>query len=73
MGKLSEGLKHMGEARSQIAVLEMIIRNEPIPIRERLPDLPEACADAVDRALLKSGDCRYTSAAEFRDALRGCV
>lgn len=45
----------------------------PRPLRDVVPDLPDNVAAVVDRALQKNADDRYQSAADFADALEGCL
>lgn len=58
------------EGKNQQEMMIARLRNEPIPARNRRPDLPEA----VDRVLLKgmarAAEDRYQSATEFAQALR---
>jgi len=48
--------------------LEMILRNEIIPIRKRDPRIPQPLANVIDRSLASIND-RYQSAGEMCDAL----
>lgn len=72
--KMEQG-KSLGEillAVIQAKKLEpmyIILNNEPIPIRQRNPEIPEKLAQIVDRAVKKDIPRRYQSAAEFRDDL----
>ncbi len=50
--------------------LQQILTQEPIPIRNRRPDVPDNLAAAILRALSKDPAARFDSAAEFRDAIR---
>jgi serine/threonine-protein kinase len=45
----------------------------PRPMRERRPDVPAYLAVAIDRALAKRPEDRWSDAAEFRDALDGAI
>ncbi len=44
-------------------------KDQPIPIRERKPDVPAALARVVDRAVRKKAGERYQTAEEFKQAL----
>jgi serine/threonine-protein kinase len=43
----------------------------PRPLRERRPDVPPVLANAIERALAKKPEDRWSSAAEMRDAVIG--
>ena len=47
-----------------------ILNETPLPIRKRRPDLPEALATIIDRALRREPADRFPDAAAMRDALR---
>src|SRR5262252_5323313 len=53
------------------AMLVKHVSERPRPIRERRPDVPAYLAVAIDRALAKKPEDRWSDAAEFRDALAG--
>ena len=53
------------------AMLVKHVSEPPRPVRERRPDVPAYLAVAIDRALAKRPEDRWTDAAEFRDALDG--
>ena len=53
------------------AMLVKHVSERPRPVRERRPDVPSYLAVAIDRALSKRPEDRWTDAAEFRDALDG--
>ena len=53
------------------AVLAAHLTAEPPPLRRSRPDVPEPVSEAIHRALAKSPDDRFRTAAEFRDALLG--
>ena len=53
------------------AMLMKHVSERPRPIRERRPDVPAYLAVAIDRALAKKPEDRWSDAAEFRDALAG--
>lgn len=48
----------------------VILYSSPIPIRQRDPSIPPALAEVVDEALREQPEIGFSSAAEFRDALR---
>jgi eukaryotic-like serine/threonine-protein kinase len=49
--------------------LLMILQDEPVPVRERRPDLPGELAGVIHRALAKEPGDRFGGAGEFRKAL----
>ncbi len=52
--------------------LSRILFEEPVPVRSRRPEIPEALAQAIHRALAKDPDGRFKDAGAFRGAiLRG--
>jgi serine/threonine protein kinase len=53
------------------AMLVKHVSERPRPIRERRPEVPAYLAVAIDRALAKKPEDRWSDAAEFRDALAG--
>jgi len=53
------------------AMLVKHVSERPRPVRERRPEVPAYLAVAIDRALSKRPDDRWSDAAEFRDALDG--
>jgi serine/threonine-protein kinase len=56
---------------SAVEVTTRRFREPPPPLRSRRPDVPEAAATAVARALAVAPQERFASAAEFIDALTG--
>jgi serine/threonine protein kinase len=48
---------------------QVILANEPVPIRKRDPSIPSALAEAIDRAVRKEAGQRFPSAKEFGRAL----
>jgi serine/threonine-protein kinase len=48
----------------------LVLEGEPIPIRERRPELPVELAAAIHRALEREPAQRFASCTEFADALR---
>jgi serine/threonine-protein kinase len=59
------------KANNTPAMLVKHVSERPRPVRERRPDVPAYLAVAIDRALAKRPEDRWTDAAEFRDALDG--
>jgi serine/threonine-protein kinase len=57
------------KAANTPAMLVKHVSERPRPLRERRPDIPAYLAVAIDRALAKRPEDRFTDAAEFRDAL----
>ncbi|MFL5575867.1 MAG: protein kinase domain-containing protein [Gemmatimonadaceae bacterium] len=51
------------------ALLTAHLTTPPVPLGEIRPDVPRAVADAIQRALAKAPEERFSTAAEFRDAL----
>jgi serine/threonine protein kinase len=51
----------------------VILKDKLVPIRERASDLPEAVADAVDRATAPDACDRFQTAGEFRAALAAAL
>jgi len=49
--------------------LAMILNENPVPIRQRRADLPEALAQVIHRALAREPEERYRSVREFHTAL----
>jgi serine/threonine-protein kinase len=49
--------------------LVAILQEEPVPIRSRRPDVPEALADAIHRGLAKEPKDRFPDVGAFRQAL----
>src|SRR5262249_46261880 len=49
--------------------LLMTRQDEPVPIRQRRPDLPGELAEVIHQALAKEPGDRFASAREFRQAL----
>ena len=55
------------------AMLVKHVSERPRPLRERRPEVPPYLGVAIDRALAKKPEDRWSDAAEFRDALDGAV
>ncbi|HEX3866258.1 MAG TPA: serine/threonine-protein kinase, partial [Gemmatimonadaceae bacterium] len=58
-------------AKNTPAMLIKHVSERPRPIRDRRPEIPAYLAVAIDRALAKRPEDRWSDAAEFRDALAG--
>jgi serine/threonine-protein kinase len=58
-------------AGNSMAILLKHVSEQPPPIAELRPDAPRALREAIERALIKSPDDRWPTAASFRDALAG--
>jgi len=48
---------------------QMVLRNPPVPIRERNPEIPEKLASLIDEALIEDPEIRYKSVADFKKEL----
>jgi serine/threonine-protein kinase len=59
------------KAANTPAMLVKHVSERPRPVRERRPEVPAYLAVAIDRALAKRPEDRWSDAAEFRDALDG--
>ena len=59
------------KAANTPAMLVKHVSERPRPVRERRPEVPAYLAVAIDRALAKRPDDRWSDAAELRDALDG--
>jgi len=46
------------------------LKNIPVPIRNRNPDIPEALAKVIDSALIDNPELLFTSAEQFKTALK---
>ena len=57
------------KAANTPAMLVKHLSEVPRAVRERRPDVPDAIASVIDRALAKKPEDRWPSAAAFRDAL----
>jgi serine/threonine-protein kinase len=51
------------------AQVQMILFNDPVPIRSRRPDLPEGLAAVVHRSLARDPNARFKDVREMRRAL----
>jgi serine/threonine protein kinase len=61
------------KAANTPAMLVKHATERPRPMRDRRPDVPAYLAVAIDRALAKRPEDRWSDAAEFRDALDGAL
>jgi len=61
------------KASNTPAMLVKHVSERPRPVREKRPDCPPYLAVAIDRALAKRPDDRWSSAAELRNALAGAL
>ena len=61
------------KASNTPAMLVKHVSERPRPVREIRPDCPAYLAVAIDRALAKRPDDRWSSAAELRNALAGAL
>jgi serine/threonine protein kinase len=52
-----------------LAALRVLIDEEPVPLRERNPAVPEELAAICRRAMAKAKEDRFASAAEFAEAI----
>ncbi len=55
------------------ATLVQAATSQPDPLQTHAPDVPEAVAEIVDRAVAREREDRYQSAAEMRDAVREAI
>jgi serine/threonine-protein kinase len=53
--------------------MEVILQDEPVPIRRRDRTIPPAVAEVIDRALGVDCQRRYQAASELKDALRQAI
>lgn len=60
-------------AESSYAVLRQITDNEPRPIRQINPSIPEWLCKVIDRLMAKDANDRYESAAEVAELLQRCI
>ncbi|HEY5062763.1 MAG TPA: serine/threonine-protein kinase [Gemmatimonadaceae bacterium] len=61
------------KAANTPAMLVKHVSEKPRPLRDRRPEVPPYLGVAIDRALAKRPEDRWSDAAEFRDALDGAV
>ena len=63
-------LRYVRDFQAAKDPLAVVLGGNVVPVRIRQPDVPDALAEVVDRAVEDDLDKRYPSATEFRDALR---
>lgn len=51
----------------------VVLQNEPVPIRQRNPDIPKLLAELIDMALADNPDLCFKSAAAFKLALKSVI
>jgi len=61
------------EGNNQQAMMIARLRNEPIPARNRRPELPERVDEVLLRAMAREASDRYATAPEFAAALRAAI
>ncbi len=61
------------EGSNQQAMMIARLRNDPIPARNRRPDIPEAVDVVLLKGMAREANDRYTSAPEFAAALRAAI
>jgi serine/threonine-protein kinase len=66
---LLTGLLVYDEAGSTLDLYLKILKEDPVPVRSRRPDLPEGLAAVVHQALARNPQARFADAAAFRTAL----
>ena len=50
-----------------------LLQNEPVPIRQRNPEIPRPLAEVVDIALIDNPEIRFKNIAVFKQTLQGVV
>jgi len=58
------------QATGTVGVIRQIVHGAPPPLRDVVPDVPDALVAIVDRCLAKDSAARYASAVELGEALR---
>ena len=48
---------------------QMILQDDPVPIRDRRSEIPDDLSEIIHRALLRNPDDRFADVTEMRDAL----
>lgn len=66
----NEAFKMMQEVKKLKTPHLIVLSEEPIPVRERKPDIPAKLAQIVDKAIRKDIKRRYQTAAEFNHELQ---
>jgi serine/threonine-protein kinase len=54
---------------AEIPPVALVLQQDQIPLRQRRPDLPEALAQVIHRALSQDPDDRFSNVSAFRQAL----
>jgi serine/threonine protein kinase len=62
---------HPFPASNAAGQLAMLLRDTPPPIASRCPEIPVQLGRAIDRCLCQDPDCRFQTAGDLLDALRG--
>ncbi len=65
--------RHAFKGPTVAATLLMVTNDDPTPLRELAPDVPEALVDVIARCLSKEIDERYASVGELRTALEASL
>jgi serine/threonine protein kinase len=60
----------IGRKSSMAETIKAIFEQPTIPLRQRMPELPDAICEIIDRALVKDPTQRWQSATAMRNALR---
>ena len=61
------------EGNSQQAMMIARLRNEPIPARNRRPEIPQRVDEVLLRGMAREANDRYATAPEFAAALRAAI
>ncbi len=64
---------HVPRSFDQKDAFKCILSNQPIPIRQKNPDLPKSLADVIDLALQENPELHFKTARDFRKALESTV
>lgn len=70
---VNDALRFLMKRDRVLHPFQIILRDEPTPLRKRDPSIGERLASVVDRAVQKDPAARFQTAAEFRAALRGAL
>jgi serine/threonine-protein kinase len=65
--------RDFSQAKSELEIIEVLRKKQPIPIQERNPELPTNLATVIDRALSEKEDPYYQTAREFKEALESSL
>jgi hypothetical protein len=63
----------LGAHNDMAATVRAIFEGQIIPLRQRVPEVPERVAEVIERALVKDPANRWQSAAAMRTALLHAV